>query len=182
VVCYSVPGPISSVPDTTSFRDFFAAIAAIYVSCYLYRFGRTIYNSGIALFAYLTMLPSGPDHGLAHVRIVVPDRVSWKPGQHAYLRFWGLGFPHSFSSHPWTISSVCNTEGERAMEFVMRVHHGITARLARCAEGKVSFPIMVWVDGPYGEVPGGLDAYDHVLFLGGGSGTCRSSGLRSICA
>jgi hypothetical protein len=56
------------------------------------------------------------------------------------------------------------------MEFVLRVHEGITARLARCAEGKVSFPIAVWVDGPYGGVPGGLDTYDHVLFLGGGSG------------
>jgi hypothetical protein len=157
-------------PDDISSRDYIAAITALYVTCYLYRVGRTIYNSGFALSAYVTMLPSGPGLGLAHIRIVVPSRVSWRPGQHVFLRFWGLGFPHSFSSHPWTISSVCNNEGERAMEFVLRVHEGITARLARCAEGKVSFPIAVWVDGPYGGVPGGLDAYDHVLFLGGGSG------------
>jgi hypothetical protein len=155
-------------------RDYFVATAVIYVTCYLYRFGRTIYNSGVALFAYVSILPSGPSQRLAHVRIPVPNRVSWKPGQHVFIRFWGLGFPHSFSSHPWTVSSVCNEEGERAMEFVMRVQKGITARLAELATGKVSFPVMVWVDGPYGEVPGGLDVYDDVLFLGGGSGT-RSS-------
>jgi hypothetical protein len=151
-------------------RDYFAATAAIYVSCYVYRVGRTIYNSGAALFAYVSILPSGPSQRLAHVRIPVPNRVSWKPGQHVFLRFWGLGFPHSFSSHPWTISSVCSDEGERSMDFVMRVHKGITARLADLATDKVSFPVMVWVDGPYGEVPGGLDIYDDVLFLAGGSG------------
>jgi NAD(P)H-flavin reductase len=107
-----------------------------------------------------------------HVRIPVPSRVAWKPGQHAFLRFWGLGVPHAFSSHPWTIASVCTNavDGERIMEFVLRVREGITLRLARMATGKASAPLMVWVDGPYGGVPGGLDVYDDVLFLGGGSG------------
>jgi NAD(P)H-flavin reductase len=163
-------------------RDYFAATAVIYGSCYLYRVGRTLYNSGIALFAYVSLLPAGPGSGFVHMRIQVPPRVVWKPGQHAFLRFWGLGAPHALSSHPWTIASVCSSaKAERTMEFVLRVREGITLRLARMATGKASAPIMVWVDGPYGGVPGGLDFYDDVLFLGGGSGASFVLGCGHAC-
>lgn len=56
------------------------------------------------------------------------------------------------------------------MEVVMRVKGGITAELARRAMGKTGFNIKVWVDGPYGGVPGGLGSYDDVVLMAGGSG------------
>jgi hypothetical protein len=132
---------------------------------------RTIYNSGLALTAHLST--SGSDNLLV-LTVPVPARFKWQPGQHVFLRFLGLGFPHAWSSHPWTIASAPNSpensNGERTLDVVMRVHGGITRVLAKRAAGKPSVPLTVWVDGPYGGVPGGLTHYDEVLLLAGGTG------------
>lgn len=151
-------------------RDYFWATLALYGSVWLFRILRTWYNSGLFLTAHASALPSGPSGKLVHIRIPVPARVSWRPGQHYFLRCWGLGIPHAFSSHPWTVTSLPGTHSERSLEMVIRVRGGITRALARFAAGRPSTAIAVWVDGPHGGVPGGLDAYDTVLLLGGGSG------------
>lgn len=155
----------------TCCRHYIWASLALYGTVYLFRIARTLYNSGLALTAHVSLLPSGPAAQLLRVRIAVPTRVSWRPGQHVFLRFWGLGFPHAFSSHPWTVANIPSTgSSERAMELVMRVKGGVTRTLSHRAEGKTTASLSVWVDGPYGGVPGGLDAYDDVLLLAGGSG------------
>jgi predicted ferric reductase len=154
--------------------DYIFAALGLYASAYIYRVLRTIYNSGLSLKAHISVIPSGSSAKLVQIRIPVPSRVNWSPGQHVFLRFWGLGVPHAFSSHPWTITSLpadgSDAEGERSVDIVLRVHGGITRELARRAEDKAQTSVAVWVDGPYGGLPGGLDDYDSVLLLAGGSG------------
>jgi hypothetical protein len=132
-----------------------------------------IFVSGIT--SALPLVSTAPRGSTAscvlQVRVPVQARVSWHPGQHVFLRFWGLGFPHAFSSHPWTIMSLPQEkEGSRSIDVIMRVHGGVTRELARRVQGKVGIALTAWVDGPYGGLPGGLDAYGQVLLLAGGSG------------
>jgi predicted ferric reductase len=154
---------------TSRFRDYLWATLALYATVWLFRIIRTIYNSGISLQAHVTSLTSPSHHQLLHIRVPVSSRVTWRPGQHVFLRFWGLGVPHAFSSHPWTVSSLPSDQ-EHAIELVLRVHGGITKYLARQVEAKAGSSLAVWVDGPYGGVPGGLAHYDEVVLLAGGSG------------
>ena len=112
------------------------------------------------------------------VKIVIPTKVAWRPGQHFFLRFLDLGI-HAASSHPFTVASlpdvISNSEkskgsGERVMEVYARVHGGITARLAAVAQNGSLKTSSVLLDGPYGGFEGNLKAYDRVLLLAGGSG------------
>lgn len=87
----------------------------------------------------------------------------YEPGQHVYVRF-SLGC-HVLTSHPMTIASV-RSQGEA--QFIIRVHHGITARLRKAAQlGK---PVRVWLDGPYSGLNVDLSTFDHVLLIAGGTG------------
>lgn len=151
-------------------RHYFWATLALYASAYLLRLGRTLAASGRSRTAHISALPSAPGAPLVRVRIPVPAHVSWAPGQHVFVRFWGLGLPHALSSHPWTVASLPAEGKARAMELVLRARGGITAHLAHLVRGKVGVNVAVWVDGPYGGVPGGLSAYDEVVLLAGGSG------------
>ena len=120
------------------------------------------------------------------VKIIIPIKVAWRPGQHFFIRFLNLGI-HAASSHPFTVANlpdmVVDSEnskagGERVMEVYARVHGGITARLAAVAQSGALKTSRVLLDGPYGGFEGNLKAYDRVLLLGGGSGMisdlCRS--------
>jgi hypothetical protein len=149
-------------------RDYFWATLAVWGSAWLIRVLRTFYNSSTSLSAEVSALP---DATLLQVSIDAPARLAWGPGQHVFLRFLDLGL-HAFSSHPFTVASLppTNAAGTRTMHIVIRVHGGFTAALARSIAGRASVRLPVWVDGPYGGVPAGLNAYDTVLLLAGGSG------------
>ncbi|KAM5541792.1 hypothetical protein V8D89_004521 [Ganoderma adspersum] len=151
--------------------DYFLATAALYGVSWLARTGRTFYN-GLGSSATFEMLSENM------VQIVIPTKVSWKPGQHFFIRFLNLGI-HAASSHPFTIASLPDVivdseeskrSGERVMEVYARVHGGITARLAAVAQSGALKTSRVLLDGPYGGFEGNLKAYDRVLLLGGGSG------------
>lgn len=111
------------------------------------------------------------------VKIVIPTKVAWRPGQHFFVRFLNLGI-HAGTSHPFTIASLpdvvssekSGSSGERVMEVYARVHGGITARLAAAAQSGSLKTSRVLLDGPYGGFEGNIKAYDRVLLLGGGSG------------
>jgi NAD(P)H-flavin reductase len=117
------------------------------------------------------MLNSTAGHELLQIRIPAPAHLQWSPGQHFFIRFWGLEFPHAFSSHPWTIASLPGEGKEHSVDLVLRVHGGITKTLAHRAQGKAGLVVGVWVDGPYGGVPGGMYIYDDIILFAGGSGT-----------
>ncbi|PIL27829.1 transporter [Ganoderma sinense ZZ0214-1] len=160
--------------------DYFWVTAALYGASWFSRVGRTFYN-GLGSSATFEMLPENM------VKVIIPTKVAWKPGQHFFIRFLNLGI-HAASSHPFTIASLpdvlvdskegattttspSKSGGERVMEVYARVHGGITARLAAVAQnGGALKTSRVLLDGPYGGFEGNLRAYDRVLLLGGGSG------------
>lgn len=95
----------------------------------------------------------------------IPSKLSWKPGQHMYLRF-----PHvsPLESHPFTISTL---PGE-SMEFVIRAKAGFTKRLLKKASKLPEHEGMtmpVYLDGPYGETRD-FKQFDTSVFVCAGIG------------
>lgn len=86
------------------------------------------------------------------------------PGQHVFLRFFGLGI-HNLTNHPFTIANTMQF-GTPLQEvvFYIKAHAGLTARLASKAG-----PVSVLVDGPYGSQHEEFAGCDKVLLIAGGS-------------
>ncbi|KAI0730760.1 ferric reductase NAD binding domain-containing protein [Earliella scabrosa] len=144
--------------------DYMLASVVLYFVSWFARVGRTLYN-GLNSRATLEALPENM------VKITMPTKLKWRPGQHFFVRFLGLGI-HAASSHPFTVATLSDqSEGKEGavMEIYARVHGGITARLATLAK-QGSLGSRVLLDGPYGGVEGNLKVYDRVLLLAGGSG------------
>ncbi|KAF5373099.1 hypothetical protein D9758_001494 [Tetrapyrgos nigripes] len=164
--------------------DYFWATFAIYFLAFFTRIFRTLYNSALGLPAsleYLAMTSSTheTEDGLLKLTIQTPPRLRWTPGQHVFVRFITLGL-HAFSSHPFTVASisplrsgrdVAESDGHGKLELVFAVQGGITKKLAGLVKDKPAKALRVWVDGPYGGVPGkSLGEYESVYLLAGGSG------------
>lgn len=109
------------------------------------------------------------------VKIMIPTRLKWRPGQHFFVRFLDLGI-HAASSHPFTVASLSGSDakdsGSGVIEMYARVRGGITARLAAVAKSGARKTSRVLLDGPYGGIEANLRMYDRVLLLAGGSGSC----------
>lgn len=112
------------------------------------------------------------------VKITIPTRLRWHPGQHFFVRFLDLGI-HAASSHPFTVASLpgdysVSEKGDdgRVIEMYARVRGGITARLENVAGSLKRSRVLL--DGPYGGFEGNLEIYDRVLLLAGGSGPSSS--------
>lgn len=72
------------------------------------------------------------------------------------------------TAHPFTICSLPNSE---EAIFYVRVHEGITARLASLATAQSTVSILVLLDGPYGGLGSRSVAdFGHSLIIAGGSG------------
>ncbi|RPD73308.1 hypothetical protein L226DRAFT_107589 [Lentinus tigrinus ALCF2SS1-7] len=147
--------------------DYFWASAALYGFSWFARYGRTLIN-GLTSDATLEALPDNM------VKITVPTKLKWRPGQHFFVRFLDLGI-HAASSHPFTVASLPGSGAEKdggrnVIEIYARVLGGITARLGAVAKSGGLKTSRVLLDGPYGGVEAKLDAYDRVLLLAGGSG------------
>ncbi|KAF7327304.1 Ferric-chelate reductase [Mycena kentingensis (nom. inval.)] len=149
--------------------DYFWATAALYTLAWLIRVLRTLYTTGLGLSA--TVESIGPS--LVKISIPIHGRFSWTPGQHVFVRVFGLGV-HALTSHPFTVSSLRKAEEKKnVVELVMRARGGLTGALARRVEGKAGWATRVVLDGPYGglKAPAALDKYERVVFLAGGTGT-----------
>lgn len=98
--------------------------------------------------------------------------MTWKPGQHCFLRFPSFGL-QAFSSHPFTICSLPSMRMDEKSElvFYIRHQHGITEKLYNHAQKVPGASVPVLVDGPYGGI--NMDRFteeDHLLVIAGGSG------------
>ncbi|KAF8642996.1 hypothetical protein AX16_009241 [Volvariella volvacea WC 439] len=147
--------------------DYMISSVVVYAAAWFIRQGRTYFVNGghVASFELL------PDQ---LVKVSIPTKLKWKPGQHYFVRFLDLGI-HALTSHPFTVTSIPSGDGKNTIEFYIRVREGITARLASFAEqGKTSSVIL---DGPYGGVHGSLKDYERVLLFTGGSGASFSISL-----
>lgn len=107
------------------------------------------------------------------IRVAIPAKFTWRPGQHCFLRFTSLGLRHSISSHPFTICSLPSIHPNEPNElvFYIRPQGGFTAKLRAYVEENPNCSISVLVEGPYGGI--NMQKYtdvDHILVVAGGSG------------
>ncbi|KAL5118441.1 hypothetical protein ACEQ8H_003617 [Pleosporales sp. CAS-2024a] len=147
--------------------DYFIATAAIYVPCYVYPWLRTCFEYGLTQKARLSIDDGG------FIRVAIPSKAKWKPGQHCFLRFTGLGLRHAISSHPFTICSLPSNQPDEPSElvFYIRPYEGFTAALHAYALEHPESSVSVLVDGPYSGI--NMQRYmdvDHLLLIAGGSG------------
>jgi NAD(P)H-flavin reductase len=107
------------------------------------------------------------------IRVAIPAKFNWRPGQHCFLRFTSLGLQHAISSHPFTICSLPSMQpgDQNELVFYVRPHGGFTAKLRTQALENPGSSIPVLVDGPYGGI--NMSRYtdvDNILVVAGGSG------------
>lgn len=130
--------------------------------------------------------------------------ISWKAGQHMYLRVPSLSrFP--LEAHPFSIASVktewsarLNNNDPDILRFIIRAKDGFTRRLLDSitiagvkATSAVPMPMpFTLLDGPYGYPPK-VGAFKNVILIAGGTGISftlplfqhivRESSKRSLC-
>lgn len=117
----------------------------------------------------LTLLPQNA------VKVTIPTRMRWRPGQYVYLRLPRISL---IQSHPFTIASLCSEDfpsayGEkyRDMTLVFRPFHGFTREAFQKALEHGPYKIYsAFVEGPYGGMQREMAAFDDVIFFAGGSG------------
>ena len=115
------------------------------------------------------------------VKITIPTfgGLSWKPGQHVFLRFPTIA---PFDNHPFTIASDCDEtyvtgkEGQTtrtAMVFLVKPYDGITKKLMKLAQSQENRPVTLrtFIEGPYGGLNKQLElSYEQLILVAGGSG------------
>ncbi|GAD96998.1 ferric-chelate reductase [Paecilomyces variotii No. 5] len=126
------------------------------------------------------------------VKMTILTHISWKPGQHMFVRFVGnsLGVQHSLATHPFSICSLPYEgkigTGINQLVFYVKPHGGITRRMQEFAKQRGGQTIPVLLDGPYGGIDSSaFDAFERFFFIAGGSGGAlgqrsRISGVAEI--
>lgn len=119
--------------------------------------------------AAVTLMPENA------IKITIPTRMRWRPGQYVYLRMPGISV---FENHPFTIASLCSEdfpseygEGYRDMVLVFRPFGGFTKKVLQNALDHGPWhTYRAFVDGPYGGMQRRIEAFDDVVLIAGGSG------------
>ncbi|KAE8355075.1 ferric reductase like transmembrane component-domain-containing protein [Aspergillus coremiiformis] len=151
--------------------DYFVAGGAIYLFSLFTAWIRTHFING-RHSATIDLLSCG------FVRIKIPTIMSWRPGQHIFIRFLGPQLRlHCLTAHPFTICSLSQNPDQLGMApemvFYLKPRHGITARLATIAAKSSGFSNTVLLDGPYGGISdsANLTGFDTALIISGGAGS-----------
>ncbi|KAJ5701255.1 hypothetical protein N7488_008803 [Penicillium malachiteum] len=139
----------------------------LYVPCFAHSWLRTCFEHGIRQKAQISV------EGNGFTRITIPVTLTWRPGQHCFLRFTSFGLVRALSAHPFTICSVPSREPGTPSQLVFFIRHqsGFTAKLYEYALKNPHVTVPVLVDGPYGGI--NMQSYvqsDHLLVIAGGSG------------
>ncbi|KAL2074944.1 hypothetical protein VTL71DRAFT_8724 [Oculimacula yallundae] len=140
------------------------------------------------------------------LRLTIPafDSLTWKPGQHVYLRFVDRGRGlRWWENHPFTIASLCEEtfvtdkmgiSSRTPLVFLIKSRKGLTKRLLKVAQQRETLKVVI--EGPYGGNDLDLKTgYEQIILVAGGSGisailplfsmlckrsTKRNSRLRSV--
>ncbi|KAK4495004.1 hypothetical protein PRZ48_013331 [Zasmidium cellare] len=146
--------------------NYFVAIAAVYVPCFVYSWLRTLFEYGGWQEAQVIVEDND------FIRVDIPANFHWVPGQHCFLRFGRFGL-RVLSSHPFTICSLPaqSSEDPSKITFYLRYRGGFTNRLYSFAKARPGVTLPVLVNGPYG----GIDIQkflhsDRSIVVAGGSG------------
>ncbi|KAF8974334.1 FAD-binding domain-containing protein [Flammula alnicola] len=102
------------------------------------------------------------------IRLTLTRRISWTPGQHAYVILPTISnLP--FEAHPFTISSIPEDGKQCDVVFLIRGRSGFTRKLREHATKDHGSRVPAFLDGPYG-CPPDLTAYTTCVLVAGGSG------------
>ncbi|OJJ76840.1 hypothetical protein ASPBRDRAFT_190187 [Aspergillus brasiliensis CBS 101740] len=150
--------------------DYFIAAGAIYILSLLVSNIRTYFMHGRHT-ATIEQLPCGL------VQIRIPTIMTWRPGQHVFVRFLSLqqGI-HCLSAHPFTICSLYHDpeQAGKAPEitFYVKPRRGLTASLGNTTLEKPSSTETVLLEGPYGGMSESVDftRFDTYVLITGGTG------------
>lgn len=151
------------------------ATTAIWLASYIFRLLYLNWTNpfqiswGIGEEAAVTVLEDNA------VKVTIPTRARWKPGQYIYLRMPGVSL---FENHPFTIASLCSDDypseyGEqyRDMVVVFRPFGGFTKKVLDSAlDHGPWWTYRAFIDGPYGGMRRRLDSFEHVVLIAGGTG------------
>ncbi|KAL1998903.1 hypothetical protein VTN02DRAFT_5407 [Thermoascus thermophilus] len=144
-----------------------------------------IYGLSLVGSAVQTYLLNGFSHratfelqadGIVQIRI--PTHITWKPGQHVFVRFMStaLGLPHVLTMHPFSICSIPragrDSVGVNEVILYVRPKGGITKRIHDFAKASPGVSLPVLLDGPYGSAidSAAFTGYDRFFVVAGGSG------------
>lgn len=151
--------------------DYFIATGILYTLSFLYSQTRTYFEFGISHRASFSMVSD------VCMKITIPIKTKWQPGQHMFLRFVTMGL-HAFTAHPFTICSVpsTGTNGTKTkLVFYVCPRGGITGRLAKAAAKEPARKVPVLLDGPYGGIRSKrLYNYDRSVIVACGAGAALS--------
>jgi ferric-chelate reductase len=134
------------------------------------RFGKTIWNNSI--WSSTKRQSTGTIEVLSTdtLRLTLRRRISWTPGQHAYVILPSVSSLPS-EAHPFTIASIpgpldgsADSE-EKDLQFIVRSHGGFTQRLLALGQ-KGTREVPAFIDGPYGSPPD-LAGFSTVVLIAG---------------
>jgi len=118
------------------------------------RLGRLVWNNKL-------WNPTHPGDALVEllsedtIRLTMSRRISWTPGQHAYVILPSVS-KLPFEAHPFTIASIPEASGENKgcdVVFLIRGRSGFTQRLRDLASNDHGCRVPAFLDGPYGCPP-----------------------------
>lgn len=92
--------------------------------------------------------------------------LSWKAGQHCYLRFVGT---RMLDNHPFSICTVPNEE-ESELRFIIVPKKGLTKKIFNELDDYLASKKRVYLDGPYGGTTRDPMAFEKIVLLATGSG------------
>lgn len=110
------------------------------------------------------------------IRLTLRRRLSWTPGQHAYVILPSVS-KMPFEAHPFTIASIpssVNEKGEHDVVFLIRGRDGFTGRLREHAAGNPAGRVSAFLDGPYG-CPPDLRQFTTCVLVAGRSHLIQAS-------
>jgi hypothetical protein len=113
------------------------------------------------------------------MKVTIPVKTAWKPGQYIFVRFLTLGL-HALTTHPFTICSIPSVRPKTPSQlvFYIKARGGLTGRLARLAASSPGVVVPLLIDGPYGGLDSkALNHYDRSLVIACGSGAGLSLGF-----
>lgn len=102
------------------------------------------------------------------IRLTLRRRISWVPGQHAYVILPTVSnLP--FEAHPFTIASIPEGDGntkDSDVVFLIRGRGGFTRRLREHAARDHGGRVPAFLDGPYG-CPPDLRSFTTCILIAG---------------
>lgn len=105
------------------------------------------------------------------IRLTMTRRISWTPGQHAYVILPTVS-TLPFEAHPFTIASLPSEDGKESdVVFLIRGRSGFTKRLREHAVKGHESRVPAFMDGPYG-CPPDLRHYSTCILVAGKYQTC----------